>query len=840
MANRLLGGRRGPGRAAELVLTAAASLWQTQRTLQEQPLTPSRMRADGWRVACAFLVWLVAGAGAAWLGAPPAPLPASAPAEVASGGRALALLERIAREDGGGAPQPRPPGSAANARCRERILTEWRRMGFDPEVSERVTVAADRRVAGLTRNIVVRLRGDGRGRGPGSAILCMAHYDSVPAGPGISDDLAGVAGLLEVARALEAGGGTSRDVIFLFEDAEEGGLLGAEAFAQHHPWAADVGAVINLEARGTGGLSRMFETGAGNAEFVGAWARAASRPSAHSVSVEVYRRMPNDTDFSVWRERGVPGLNFAYIGGVARYHTPVDDLAHLDPRSLQHHVTNAFEAVLALDGLPFSEAAAEGAGAAGDVAFFDVGSRRLVTVPLTLLRGLAALSFLLTLVGVGRALGRGALGFRGLALALLGIPVAVGLAALASQADLNVLRSLGAPDATFSAATHVIAISVVALGLGLLLALVVFLSRFMSAAETCGAVALSFSLAGMLLSWSAPGAAPLLVLPALVLAAAWFLFPRKGDLGARACNAGVVAVGVAAIQWTPFHLSLLDAFGASSGVSLLGPLLPCAALCLPGICRAAAGASPWFSAALVACGIAAGAAATQSRPFTEDEPGRLNLVHLQSSSGSASWHVLSGGAAVDAEERSMFASALGGATLGEDREWIPWSGQAAFAVSTGPSEELPPELEVVEVREAEGTRTIRLRMRSARGGDELMLRAWGLDHLRVDGVTLPSPRILWLGPGTEWREFEIDVVNDPLREVAFAVFDKRFSLGRDLARRAELFMEERAPLRVPSGDGDGSVVRADLTLRPDPEGEGVVLGPKGEGRGTEAGPGGDR
>ncbi|MDA8593184.1 hypothetical protein N9L90_04645, partial [Planctomycetota bacterium] len=252
-------------------------------------------------------------------------------------------------------------------------------------------------------------------------------------------------------------------------------------------------------------------------------------------------------------------------GGVARYHTPVDDLAHLDPRSLQHHVTNAVEAVLALDGLPFSEAAAEGAGAAGDVAFFDVGARRLVTVPLTVLRGLAALSFLLTLVGVGRALGRGALGFKGLALALLGIPVAVGLAALASQVDLNVLRSLGAPDATFSAATEVVAISVISLGLGVLLALAVFLSRFMNAAETSGAVALSFSLAGMLLSWSAPGAAPLLVLPALVLAAAWFLFPRKGDLGARACNAGVVAVGVAAIQWTPFHLSLLDAFGASSG-----------------------------------------------------------------------------------------------------------------------------------------------------------------------------------------------------------------------------------------------------------------------------------
>lgn len=785
------------------------------------------MRADGWRVGRALLFWLIAGVGAVWLGTPPAPLPASAPAEVASGGRALAVLERIAREDGGGAPQPRPAGSAANARCRERIVAEWRRLGFDPEVSERVTVAAERRLAGVTRNIVVRLRGDGRGRGPGSAILCMAHYDSVPAGPGISDDLAGVAALLEVARALKARGGTSRDVIFLCDDAEEGGLLGAEAFAQHHPWSEDVGVVINLEARGTGGLSRMFETGAGNADFVSAWAEKATRPSAHSVSVEVYRRMPNDTDYSVWRERGVQGLNFAYIGGVARYHTPIDDLVHLDPRSLQHHVTNALEAVLALDELSFSEdAAAEGAGVTGDVAFFDLGSRRLVTLPLTVLRSLAALSFLLALVGVARALGRGAVGFRGMTLALLGIPVIAGLALVSAQLELSGLRSLGAPVAAFSATTPVVAVSVVAIGFGVLLAFGLLLARVMNGAEASAAVALMFSLAGMLLSWNAPGAAPLLVVPALLLGAAWFIFPRKGDLSARACNASVLAVGVAAIQWTPFHVSLVDAFGASSGVGLLGPLLPCAVLVLPVFCRAAAGASPWVSAAFLASGVAAGAAATQARPLTADEPGRMNLVHLQSANGSASWHVLSSGAPVGAEDRSMFASALGGAILGEEREWIPWSGRAAFAVSTGPSEEPLPELEVVEAREAEGQRTVRLRMRSVRGGGELLLQTSGVDALRVEGTPIPGSSILWLSPGSEWREFEVDAAADG--EVQLAIFDKHFRLNRTLTRRAELFFEERAPLRVPSGDGDGSVLRVDLTLLPGPDGAGVVLRPKGD------------
>jgi hypothetical protein len=204
----------------------------------------------------------------------------------------------------------------------------------------------------------------------------------------------------------------------------------------------------------------------------------------------------------------------------------------------------------------------------------------------------------------------------------------------------------------------------------------------------------------------------------------------------------------------------------------------------------------------------------------------MNLVHLQSANGSASWHVLSSGAPVDAEDRSMFASALGGAILGEEREWIPWSGRAAFAVSTGPSEEPLPELEVVEAREAEGKRTVRLRMRSVRGGGELLLQTSGVDALRVEGTPIPGSSILWLSPGSEWREFEVDAAADG--EVQLAIFDKHFRLNRTLTRRAELFFEERAPLRVPSGDGDGSVLRVDLTLLPGPDGAGVVLRPKGD------------
>jgi hypothetical protein len=67
------------------------------------------------------------------------------------------------------------------------------------------------------------------------AVLVMSHYDSVHNSPGAADDSLGAAAALEIARALKAGPQPARDVIFLFTDGEEAGLLGAEAFFARDP-----------------------------------------------------------------------------------------------------------------------------------------------------------------------------------------------------------------------------------------------------------------------------------------------------------------------------------------------------------------------------------------------------------------------------------------------------------------------------------------------------------------------------------------------------------------------------------------------------------------------------
>jgi hypothetical protein len=103
-----------------------------------------------------------------------------------------------------------------------------------------------------------------------------------------------------------------------------------------HPWAKEIGAVLNFEGRGKSGASLMFETSTGNAWLVDAFAKT-PHPRGSSLAYEIYKRMPNDTDFTVFKKLGAPGLNFAFVGDWYAYHTPQDSAAQLDQGSLQHH-----------------------------------------------------------------------------------------------------------------------------------------------------------------------------------------------------------------------------------------------------------------------------------------------------------------------------------------------------------------------------------------------------------------------------------------------------------------------------------------------------------------------
>src|SRR5439155_3250634 len=103
-------------------------------------------------------------------------------------------------------------------------------------------------------NVIAELPGDARAE----TLLVTAHYDSVVAGPGASDDGVGMAAIVEVARAVR-NQRFRNTVRFLITDGEEAGLLGAEGFVADPNLTRGVAAVINVENRGTSGPSFLFE-----------------------------------------------------------------------------------------------------------------------------------------------------------------------------------------------------------------------------------------------------------------------------------------------------------------------------------------------------------------------------------------------------------------------------------------------------------------------------------------------------------------------------------------------------------------------------------------------------
>ncbi len=320
---------------------------------------------------------------------PPRPLPATVANEKFSATRAELLLRELYAQS-----QPHVSGSAQNTLLRDRIVSMLNRFGYTAKIQSRFHCNPEFASCSPVENILASREGGQRG----SAILLTAHYDSAWAGPGVADDGAGVAALLEIARMAKLAPEFSHDVVFLFTDAEEQGLVGADAFATQQALFDTVRAVINLEARGVTGASVMFETGEKNRRVIRTMADNLQRPVANSLTYEVYRRMPNDTDFSVYRQRGLPGVNFAFTGDASLYHSRIDDLDHLDLGSLQHHGQNAWSMLLGMDGRNLERLVAS-----EDAAYIDLFGRVLLQYPLSSTIGLVLVLSVLVLVAIRRA-----------------------------------------------------------------------------------------------------------------------------------------------------------------------------------------------------------------------------------------------------------------------------------------------------------------------------------------------------------------------------------------------------------------------------------------------------
>ncbi|KAA9129698.1 M20/M25/M40 family metallo-hydrolase [Marinihelvus fidelis] len=303
-------------------------------------------------------------------------------------GAALATVRQLIPEN-----RPHPTGSAENRAVADRVEAGFRAAGLTVERQATDLCTAMSPGCSRVENIIATLPGSGGDNGERNVLLLLSHYDSVPASPGAGDDISGTAVLLRAAHELAAEGPWRNDIVFLVTDAEETGLRGAMAFVEQHPLAERVGLVINLEARGAAGSSALFETSTGNHALISAYADAVERPVSSSLMVEVYRRMPNGTDLTIFIDDGVPALNFAYTGAGSLYHTERDDSDRLSPGSLAHHGEQMLALARAWANADLAEARAD-----GDATYTDLFGRWVVAWPQGWNLPLAILAVLLTAV----------------------------------------------------------------------------------------------------------------------------------------------------------------------------------------------------------------------------------------------------------------------------------------------------------------------------------------------------------------------------------------------------------------------------------------------------------
>ncbi|MCY2961543.1 MAG: M20/M25/M40 family metallo-hydrolase [Planctomycetota bacterium] len=751
--------------------------------------TATKERGLSRLASIAIAAFGLAGFAAYRASVPPDPRPMDADPSSFSAARARATLTRILGDEA-----PHPVGSANHAAVMARLLGELRAIGVEPTVQDAL-VAGRNGVVTRVRNVVATVPG----RLGGPAIALATHHDSVAAGPGASDAGAGVAAAIECVRALCAGAPLEHTLVLLITDGEEVDLSGASAFVREHPLARDVRAVVNLEARGTEGLAYLFQTGPGVGDALARFASLAERQATTSIAALVYERLPNDTDLSVFLDAGWTGLNFAFIGGFRRYHTPRDDLAHLDPRSLQHLGDGALAGLRALDGLDLSVPHAE----RSERVWHDVLGRFVIHWPRGWSVPLAVLSLTVLVGALARR--RRDPAVSGIAEAAWGATAAALGILLAALFTFGFARAQdpwhGAPDPWFAApepwsvACLVLALLGASLGCALPKARRarrehVFLGTWI----LCAAV-------GVVVALVEPAACLLFVAPALVAsAAAWCLGANPGRT--RIALVALAPFLALAAIWLPFLDGVEQALGFAAGFvpgALAGTV---AAALTPLLLDRPLRTAAWLAVAgLVAFGVLA-----RLPDRTPDLPIGTNTVHVQSETDSY-WSVAASGADLPAALRH---------SEGWDAQLLPWSRwlPTARVVYAERHLEPAPRMVVTVLEESDIHRRLRLKITSPRGASTFVLGfpsdGYEILAIRSGGLEVSRPPrsgtvLHFVGIGPEG--VEIDIAQPDRRPWSVHLADVR-------AGRPDGLEPPFAPeaTRVPRGRGDVSIVATEFDL----------------------------
>jgi len=625
---------------------------------------------------------------------------------------ALAHLRHIAAK-------PHPVGSRPHDEVAAYLLEQIEALGYHAEVQE--TIASARFdtpepfvKAARIKNIMVRVPGK-KSQG---AVLVAAHYDSAETSPGAADDGAAVASMLEALRLLKHHASAQNDLIFLFSDAEELGLLGSRAFVERHPWAKDCVLALNFEARGNGGVLLMFETSDRNARLVEHYARAAVHPVASSLMFSIYKKLlHNDTDFSVFREAGIAGMNFAFIEGWTDYHTALDNQERLDPRTLALQGENLLQLAR-----HFADTDLKALHQDGDLGYFNLPFGKLwlfsLDAPLPLLSaGAAFLLFVLLAMAGGyyRRLGmRQYLLQTAIFLLLAGLMTGINFAFHAAVMRLYPnYRWLQEP---YNATLYFLASCCLTVAAFMLLHR--RLSRWIQPREfSAGALSLWLA-AGIYLALAFPGGVFFALVPALAMLADWAF--RLVWSGMRnifitgACSTAVLLIVAPTLYLAHhalgFHADWLLMIVAALTLGLIAPALDILnrafGLSLPAVFLAAA------SLLLIQ--------ADRSAAFSPDRPKPNSIVYAwDGATDTARW--LSFDAEADDWTRQFLTATPAISTNGIFADFVPV--RRLLVRETQPIPLAAPDVRVVEQRSAAGKSYLGIHIRSRRAASTIRLKA---------------------------------------------------------------------------------------------------------------------
>lgn len=217
--------------------------------------------------------------------------------------------------------------------------------GFKPidmgcKTSVKITTTYEKK---QTPNIVGYIAGENSDE----SVIVAAHWDHIGTSPGATDNAAGIAWLLEVARALKAKGeAPKRNIVFLAPTCEEKGMYGSKYHANHPMFPLDKArAMVNMDVLPLWGTSKTLTiTGYGHYPEMDAFvAKIAERHGRTVVpDPESYNGMFYRSDHLPFMQKGVTPL-FAkgweekdgrienYWKNV--YHTPNDKMYESDDYS---------------------------------------------------------------------------------------------------------------------------------------------------------------------------------------------------------------------------------------------------------------------------------------------------------------------------------------------------------------------------------------------------------------------------------------------------------------------------------------------------------------------------